>query len=50
MAEYDTMVDEFGFTIIDATRNVHEQQRSIRKLISSGIDLARFRTKVSQWR
>lgn len=50
MGEYDTMVDEFGFTIIDATRNVHEQQRSIRKLISGRIDLARFRTRVTRWR
>lgn len=47
MEQYDRLADEFGFTVIDATRNAHEQQQQIRKLIADNIDLARYRTRVS---
>jgi thymidylate kinase len=46
MEQYDTLADEFGFTVVDATHNVHEQQQQIRKLIAESIDLARYRTRV----
>jgi dTMP kinase len=49
MQEYDGLAEEFGFTVIDATRNVNEQQQTVRKLISDQVDLARYRTKVTQW-
>ena len=42
MTEYEAMADEFGFTRIDATREIHEQQETVRAFISERIDLARF--------
>ena len=50
MNQYDQLADEFGFTIVDATENVHSQQETVRKLISDKVDLARYRTKVAPWR
>ena len=35
LAEYDHMVDEFGLTLIDATRSIETQQREMRRIISS---------------
>jgi dTMP kinase len=46
MQQYDSLADEFDFVTIDATRNVHEQQQDVRRLIGRGIDLARYRTRV----
>jgi dTMP kinase len=34
LKEYDRMVDEFGLTVIDATRSIEEQQREMRSIIS----------------
>jgi dTMP kinase len=31
--EYDRMVDEFGLTLIDATRSIEKQQREMRKIV-----------------
>jgi dTMP kinase len=45
---YDAMVEEFGFTVVDATRNVHEQQERVRGIIEETIDLSTFESKV-QW-
>lgn len=50
MGQYDQLAEEFGFTTIDATENVHAQQKAVRKLIADKIDLARYRTKVAPWR
>lgn len=50
MSEYDRLTAEFGFHVVDATRNVHEQQQSVRSLIAENVNLARFRTRVPQWR
>lgn len=44
--QYDALSREFGFTRIDATRNVHDQQEGVRRLIADHVDLARFRTRV----
>jgi dTMP kinase len=33
LAEYDRMVDEFGLTLIDATRSIEKQQREVRRII-----------------
>jgi dTMP kinase len=46
--QYDAMVDEFGFHVVDATRNVHEQQKDVRKLIQQTIDLSLFESRV-EW-
>lgn len=47
--EYDLLAEEFEFTVIDATRNVYEQQQSIRALIARTIDLARYRSRAPRW-
>jgi dTMP kinase len=43
LEEYDRMVDEFGLTLIDATRSIEEQQREMRALITG--HLKRRRSK-----
>jgi dTMP kinase len=45
--EYEAMTDRFGFTVIDASREIHEQQREVRDLISGRIDLSAFRRRCS---
>ncbi len=41
--QYLSMVDEFGFTVIDATRPIEVQQEEVRRVVEEKIDLARFR-------
>jgi len=43
LEEYDRMVDEFGLTLIDATRSIEAQQREMRALITE--HLKRNRSK-----
>jgi dTMP kinase len=33
LEEYDRMVDEFGLTVIDATRSIEAQQREMRRIV-----------------
>jgi dTMP kinase len=47
--QYDAMTNEFGFTVIDATLNVHAQQEQVRRLIEETIDLSQYETRVEQW-
>lgn len=42
MEQYDRMAEEYKFTVIDATRKIHEQQEIVRKLVSRKLDLAKF--------
>jgi len=42
LKEYARMKKPYGFTVIDATDEIHVQQARVRKLISEQIDLARF--------
>jgi dTMP kinase len=44
LEEYDRMVEEFGLTVIDATRTIEQQQREMRKIISQ--HLKRRRAKL----
>jgi dTMP kinase len=46
--EYDRLANEFGFTRIDASQGVHDQQEHVRKIIGGAIDLSRFRTRVAR--
>ncbi len=46
---YDAMIDEFDFTVVDATQNVHAQQNEVRRLIEGTIDFSQFETRVEQW-
>ena len=41
LAEYDRMVDEFGLTVIDATRSIEKQQREMRSIITQHLDKSR---------
>jgi dTMP kinase len=41
--QYEAMIDRFQFTVVDATREIHEQQSEVRHLISERIDLTGFR-------
>jgi dTMP kinase len=41
--QYESMIDPFGFTVIDATREIHEQQSEVRQIIAQKIDLAAYR-------
>lgn len=43
LEEYDRMVDEFGLTLIDATRSIETQQREMRRII--GAQLKKRKTK-----
>ena len=45
MEQYETMADRYGFTTIDATRPIHQQQRIVRELVASRIDLAVYRKR-----
>lgn len=45
LAEYLRMVDEFGFTVVDATQTVHRQQTAVRRLIQDRVDLGFFHTR-----
>lgn len=40
--QYLKMVDEYGFTVMDATLSVHEQQKRVRSAIQERIDLALY--------
>jgi dTMP kinase len=42
MQEYDRMAEEYGFTVIDATLAIPDQQQRVRELISAKLDLAKF--------
>jgi dTMP kinase len=46
--EYEHLATEFDFTIIDAARNVHQQQQEVRRIVTSQIDLGRFRAKAAR--
>jgi dTMP kinase len=46
MQQYDRLADEFDFTIMDATRNVHDQQQDLRRIIGDAVDFSSYRTRV----
>lgn len=46
--EYLKMVEEFGFTVVDATQAVHRQQGIVRRLIQERVDLGYFRKRYVQ--
>jgi hypothetical protein len=43
LKEYAQLSEEAGFTVIDATKEIHAQQSEVRKIISKKIDLPSFR-------
>jgi dTMP kinase len=46
MEQYDRLSGEFDFTVMDATRNVYDQQQELRRIIGEGVDLSQYRTRV----
>jgi dTMP kinase len=48
LEQYDRMVPEFGFTMMDATLPVHEQQELVREVIQDRIDLALYQKRFVQ--
>jgi len=38
--EYEAMIDEFGFQVVDATLSIEEQQTQIRKIVEKELDLS----------
>jgi dTMP kinase len=41
--EYLKMADEFGFTVLDASRSPEEEQKEVRAIVKKKIELARFK-------
>jgi dTMP kinase len=48
LGEYLAMVNEFGFTVLDATQTVFQQQGIVRRLIQERVDLGFFRKRYLQ--
>jgi dTMP kinase len=46
--QYLKMADEYGFTVMDATLSVHEQQKRVRAAIQQRIDLALYHKRFVQ--
>jgi dTMP kinase len=44
-SEYDQLTNQFGFTVIDATREIHQQQEQVRQIITEKIDLNRYKMR-----
>jgi dTMP kinase len=48
MDQYEKMSEEFGFTIVDASKSIPIQQETIRGLIANRIDLSQFKQRVKR--
>jgi dTMP kinase len=48
LEQYLGMAGEFGFSVMDATRSVHVQQKEVRAAIQQTIDLAAFHKRFAQ--
>ncbi len=46
--QYLGMAEEFGFTVLDATRPVHSQQQVVRQIVNQKLDLATFHKRFVQ--
>lgn len=46
--QYNNMRKRHGFTEIDATLDIHDQQQIVRRIISERIDLAKFQRRVKR--
>ncbi len=45
---YDAMIEEFGFTTVDATRQVHEQHLDLRRIVTGEIDLGEYTSRIER--
>ncbi len=48
LEQYLGMAEEFGFTVLDATRPVHSQQQVVRQIVKQKLDLATFHKRFVQ--
>lgn len=48
LEQYLGMAEEFGFTVLDATRPVHSQQQVVRQIVNQKLDLATFHKRFVQ--
>jgi dTMP kinase len=48
MAEYEQMIDEYGFEVVDATQGAEQQQAQVRDLVSSRVDRPSYRWRRSR--
>jgi dTMP kinase len=46
MEQYDQMIEEFNFTVIDGAKAIPTQQKIVREFISTNLDLAGFKQRV----
>lgn len=46
--KYLSMVNPYGFTVIDAVRSIEAQQKEVRKIVAEKIDLAAFKWKIKR--
>lgn len=46
--QYDRMAGEYGFTVVDATEPIPDQQKDVREIIADRIDLAKFHKRVGE--
>jgi dTMP kinase len=46
--EYDRMINEYGFQVVDATQAIHAQQDEVRRVITENMDLASYRWSVKR--
>lgn len=42
MREYESMIDEFGLTVIDGTKSIEEQQREVRQIVRERLTQAKI--------
>ena len=47
-SEYEAMLEQFNFTTIDASEEIHVQQAKVRKMITDRIDLPAYRRPASR--
>lgn len=43
---YDSMAKEYGFTVVDATKQIPLQQETVRRIVAEKLDLAKFKERV----
>jgi dTMP kinase len=43
LQQYDRLRKSFGFIVIDAKKEIHEQQAEVRRVIGEKVDLRAFR-------
>jgi dTMP kinase len=46
LEQYEQLATEYEFTVVDATRSVHEQQERVRRILTSRVDLNQFHARV----